>query len=57
MLLKLWHADTVWETEPGTRGFNKQQRPTKRVSYFAQRSWLLFSMKEEAPSAYDVINK
>ena len=39
------------------KGSNKHRRPTKRVSYFAQRSQLLFSPKEEATSAYDVENK
>ena len=38
-------------------GFNKHRRPTKRVGYFAQRNRLLFSPKEEATSAYDVVNK
>ena len=40
-----------------TRGLNKHRRPTKRVCYFAQRSRLLFSPKEEATSTYDVVNK
>ena len=29
----------------------------KRLGYFAQRSRLLFSLKEEATSAYNVVNK
>ena len=39
------------------RGFNKHRSPTKHVAYFAQKRWLHFSPKEEAASAYDVINK
>ena len=39
------------------RGFNKHRLPTKYVSNFDQRSWLLFSPKEEATHAYDVVNK
>ena len=38
------------------RGFNKQQRPTKLVDYFAHRSRLLLSPKEEITSVYNVVN-
>ena len=31
-----------------SRGFNKHRRPTKQISYFAHRSWLLFPLKLEA---------
>ena len=31
----------------GWSGFNERQRPTKRVCYFAQRSWLLFPRKKK----------
>ena len=39
------------------RGFNKHRLLMKYVSNFDQRSWLLFSLKEEATHAYDVVNK
>ena len=31
-----------------SRGFNKHQRQTKQIGYFAHRSWLLFPLKLEA---------
>ena len=39
------------------RGFSEHRRLTKCIGDFAQRSLLLFSPKEEATSAYDVVNK
>ena len=38
-----------------SQGFQKAL--TKDVGYFVQRSWLLFSPKEEATSAHSVVNK
>ena len=40
------------------RGFNKYQRPTKRVGYFAQRSRLLFTRKKMHPWRFNnVVNE
>ena len=39
------------------RGFNKHQRPMKRVSYFAQRSRPLFFLTEETTSLNNVLLK
>ena len=54
VLKKVLYERLPFNKNSGFRGFNKHQRPTKHVGYFAHRGRLLFLQEEEEPSLNNV---